>query len=191
MATFVFDNGPLTHVAQGRVLEALEKAGNANRCVYPLVIASELGINKPVAATNPDWHDANSLVLESQFIQPVRLDDEHEDLAKEIFAKIGGNGTQNLGEAHCLALAKQLNGIAVVDDHAGRIAFDYGIPLIDTPEFFAIAFHRRNLTLDEAAGSIQAIAEAGYDGMWVNTAEGFINSMREDHRNFIHIEPVR
>lgn len=191
MATFVFDNGPLTHIAQGRALDALEKIAGSNKCVYPLVVASELGINRPLTAKTPDWHDANSSVLESQFFHSVKIDEKHEDLAKEIFAKIGGSGTNSLGEAYCMALAQQVKGIAVIDDHAGRIALDCGIPLIDTPEFFAIAFHRRNISLDEAAKSIEAIAEARYDGMWVRTAQGFIGSMREEHRNYIHIEPAR
>lgn len=50
MATFVFDNGPLTHIAQGRALDALEKIAGSNKCVYPLVVASELGINRPLTA---------------------------------------------------------------------------------------------------------------------------------------------
>ena len=121
MEILVFDTGPLSHFARQNWLGVLKAVVGHRRALIPDVVVAELVVGAKVDRRLLD-------VLDAKWIEHRPLVSDEEVAAFAKFAALLVKGTRNRGEAGVLALASVVNGVAVVDDGAGRRAADhYGV----------------------------------------------------------------
>ena len=111
----VFDTGPLSHFAQQNWLGVLKAVVGDRRAIIPDVVVAEL-----TEGARSD--DRLRQVLEADWIEKRELSSDIEITQFGKFASLLVKGTRNVGEAGVLALASTIDGVAIIDDGAGRKA---------------------------------------------------------------------
>jgi predicted nucleic acid-binding protein len=111
----VFDTGPLSHFARENWLGVLKAVVGSRTAMIPDMVVEEL--------QNGARRDSRiQAALDASCIEHRELLDEQELESYRSFAELLVYRERNRGEAAVLALAATTNGIAVVDDGAGRRA---------------------------------------------------------------------
>lgn len=165
MDTLVIDTGPLTHTSRAGEMEVLERVLAPWTCVYPPRVYAEL-----------DGYDGNQSALQARWITVKDLDLEHDLLAAEIKSELGGEGTKNLGEAQCIALALQLKGETYIDDLDGNYLADgRGLSVWTTTELLVKAVRVGRISAERAASYLQALIDGGYKGLDVPSGQAFLS----------------
>jgi predicted nucleic acid-binding protein len=122
----VFDTSPLTHFARQNWLGALKAVVGERPALIPDVVVDEL---QQIASRD----SRVEAVLRASWIEKRELRGVREIAAFAEFSALLVRGERNKGEAGVLALASTIDGIAVVDDGAGRKAAQkHGIRLKPT-----------------------------------------------------------
>ncbi|MGH3864511.1 hypothetical protein [Actinokineospora sp.] len=114
---YVFDTGPLIHLARAQWLGPLKAVIGDSSALIPDVVVNEL----EEAARRDHRIQA---VLDAEWIEHRELRTPEEIEAFTKFAGLLVRGHRNAGEAGALALASTVGGVVVVDDGAGRKAAD-------------------------------------------------------------------
>lgn len=165
MAVFVLDTGPLTHAAQAGRLDLLRHVLDGHQCHVPPAVWRELQRDERNA---PIFHDL--------WIQPTELDLMHAPKVPGLRKSIAAtdkrarmedpNPVAHLGEAECIALALQLEGIVLTDDEG---ALSVAAPLFDdehlpyrTIELIDEALGFRLVSQDEAVQFFDGLIATGY-----------------------------
>lgn len=111
----VFDTGPLSHFARAGWLGVLKAVVGSRTAVIPDVVVDELVLGGAIDTRL-------RTVLDAPWIERRELRTTEELRAFARFSAFLVKGNRNRGEAGVLALASTLEGVAVVDDAAGRKA---------------------------------------------------------------------
>nr|MDT0661669.1 nucleotide-binding protein [Micromonospora sp. DSM 115978] len=111
----VFDTSPLTHFARQNWLGVLKAVVGERQALIPDVVVDEL---RQIAASD----SRINAVLQASWLERRELRNAEEISAFARFSALLVRGERNKGEAGVLALASTLDGIAVIDDGAGRKA---------------------------------------------------------------------
>lgn len=146
-SSFILDTVVLTYPAQANVLPTLRKCFQSDSCYRPNAVTREL-----------QRCSVNTPALLEPWIEEEKYDPQFDDLVMEILEFLGGEGEQNLGEAECIGLARQLKSIVVTDDHgAHTAAFRYKVESFSTPEILERAIKLGWIQNPEAVTYIDAI----------------------------------
>ena len=153
MKLLVFNSTPLIYLARvglSKVLEDLEGEKVTSPEVKREVV--DEGKSKGV----PD-----AVVLEKLFDSQVFQVDEPKD--KEFLSRLLKTRGLHVTDAEVLALAQELNGVAVVDDEVARNnAKVYGIAYVGTPYVLARAVYEGLITKERAKQAVNEMVSAGW-----------------------------
>jgi predicted nucleic acid-binding protein len=155
-AVFVFDTSPLAHFARQGWLGALKAVVGDRTALVPDVVVDELRVgsgqdSRIRAALDAPWLHRRELVA----------DDEVRAFAT--FSALLVKGERNRGEAGVLALAYVTQGVAVIDDAAGRkAAADHGVALRPTLALLCEAIRTGLLTVPLVAALADDLLSGDY-----------------------------
>lgn len=152
----VFDTGPLTHFAKENWLGVLKAVVGKRRAIVPDVVMDEL----QQAAVRDDMVRA---VLQASWIERHELKTADEIRRFAEFSALLVRGDRNKGEAGVLALASTINGVAVIDDAAGRkAAHARGVALKPTLALLCEAIRKDLLTVPLVSALVDDLSASQY-----------------------------
>ena len=165
----ITDTGPLTHASQTGHVGFLERILAPWTCAYPMQVRKEL-----------EGFDGNRAILEAKWIGLLPLDLKYDILAMKLRDQLGGEGTKNLGEAQCIALALSMSDSGqeaeiYADDEDGRqLALDNGLEAWTTTEILRRAVLEHRCTVEECVRFIDDVRHNGYRGIDVPSGQAFV-----------------
>ncbi len=137
----IFDTGPLSHFAQQNWLGVLKAVVGPRTAMIPDIVVEEL---KEGARRDARLQE----VLKADWIEHRELITDDEVTAFARFASFLVKGSRNRGEAAVLALAAEVDGVAVIDDGAARAVADaHGVAKRPTLALCCEAIHENLLTV--------------------------------------------
>jgi predicted nucleic acid-binding protein len=155
-AILVFDTSPLVHFARESWLGVLKAVVGNRTALVPDIVVAELRL-----ATVQDGRIRSA--LDAEWLQPRALVSEEEVRAFATFSARLVKGERNRGEAAVLALARVTQGVAVIDDAAGRkAAEDHEIALRPTLALLCDAIRSGLLTVPLVAAVADDLLAGDY-----------------------------
>lgn len=152
----VFDTGPLVHFARQNWLGVLKAVVDKRLALVPDVVVDEL---QQLAARD----SRVSAVLAASWIERRELRSGEEIIAFAKYSALLVRGERNKGEAGVLALASTIDGVAVVDDGAGRkAARENGVRLKPTLALLCDAIRKDLLTIKLVSALVDDLLASEY-----------------------------